>query len=287
MRSALASIVLLVAIATPASAQELSEHDRAIARDHFDRGTLAFERGDYADASAEFRAAYELTHHADLLYNIYTAQERNGELAEAAAALEGYLRDGDPDEARREALELRLERLQLRLEQERLQAAEQEAATRREREEADAQLEAERAERAAAEERADSERGERLAQVAARHQTSDALVVTGVVVLVAGGLGLGGFGVFAGLSESEDASLASRCGRDAGRVCRAADTTDLETFNTGADVSLVVGASLAVIGGAVILIGESLRPSDANEATARVWPALGPGYAGVAAGGRW
>lgn len=287
VRSALASVLVLVAVASPAAAQELSEADRRVAREHFDRGTLAFERGDYGEASAEFRAAYALTHHADLLYNIYSAQERNGELVEAADALEGYLRDGAPDEARREALVLRLERLRLRIEQERLTAATAEAQAAREREAAEERLAAEQAERQAAEERAAREREGRMAHVRAGRETADTLVVTGVVALGVGALGLAGFGVFAGLSEAEDGALASSCGRDAGRLCREAETADLATYNTGADASLFAGAGVAVVGAVLVLVGEALRPSERTPDAAHVEPVLGPGLAGVRAGGRF
>ncbi|MEZ4335089.1 MAG: hypothetical protein R3B82_00485 [Sandaracinaceae bacterium] len=283
MRYALSFLVVLWA-AAPAAAQGLSARDREVARGHFDRGTLAFDRGDYADAAAEFRAAYALTHHADLLYNIYSAQERNGELEEAAEALEGYLEGGDLDEPRREALELRLERLRLRIEQERLQAAEHEAEAQREREAAEERLAAEQSEREAAEARASEERTRRMDQLRAGHGTSDALDVTGVVAMGAGALGLVSFGVFAGLSTSEDGSLASTCGRDAGRICRPADTEDLATYNTGADASLIAGASLVVVGGVLVLVGESLRPSDRVDVA--VLPVLAPGYVGLTAGGR-
>lgn len=284
VRHVLAGLAAVWLVASAAAAQELSEEDRETARQHFDAGTLAFERGDYGEAATEFRAAYALTHHADLLYNIYSAQERNGELEEAAEALEGYLRDGDPDEPRRDALELRLERLRLRIEQERLHAAEAEAAAQREREAAEEQLAAEQSEREAAEARAGEERERRMDQLRAGHGTADALDVLGFVAMGAGALGLVGFGVFAGLSESEDSSLASSCGRDAGRICRPADTEDLATYDTGADASLIAGASLVVVGGVLVLVGESLRPSEPVDVA--VLPVVGPGYVGLTAGGR-
>ncbi len=283
VRVGLASLALVLGVAGTAAAQPLSAADRETARAHFDRGTLAFERGDYGDAATEFRAAYALTHHPDLLYNIYTAQERNGELEEAATALEGYLTDGEPDAARREALELRLERLRLRIEQERLQAAEREAAALREREAAERELAAEQSEREAAEARADDERDRRMAHLRAGHATSDALDVTGVVAMGVGALGLVSFGVFAGLSASEDAALASSCGRDAGRICRPDAVEDLATYNTGADASLAAGAGLVVVGAALVLVGESLRPSEPGDVA--VAPIVGPGVAGVIAGG--
>jgi len=271
-----------------ASAQDLRPEDRETARGHFDRGTLAFERGDYGEAAAEFRAAYALTEHPDLLYNIYTAQERNGQLEEAAEALEGYLRDGSPEDDRRAALELRLERLRLRIEQARLQQAQADAEAERERAAAAQQLEAARAERAAAEAAAARERVDRLEQAQAGHATADALTISGVIVLGLGGAGLATFGVFAGLSAAEDSDLASRCGRDAGVLCRQSEVEALQTYNTVADATLIAGGGLVVVGGALLLIGVATRPSGGGASQAWfVAPVAGPSLTGVVAGGEF
>ncbi|MBX3269041.1 MAG: hypothetical protein KF729_02200 [Sandaracinaceae bacterium] len=287
MRVAVAVVwIVLVAGPSVALAQPLSEQDRRIAREHFDRGTAAFERGDYTEAAAEFRAAYALTRHADLLYNIYSSQERNGALAEAAEALEGYLRDGSPDATRREALELRLERLRLRIEQDRLADDTREAEARRAREAAAAELSAERAQReAAVRAAAAAEAAERARREDAR-ATSDALWVTGIGALVAAAVALAGFGVLAGLGAAEDASLAERCGRDAGRVCRESDTATLAALNTAADASWIAGGALAVAGLALVLAAQSARPPDDGVA-AYVGPLVGPTLAGIVAGGRY
>ncbi len=290
MTRAALSIVVLTCLLSASAAAQLSDADRQVAREHFERGSSAFERGDYGEASAEFRAAYALTHHADLLYNIYSAQERNGELEEAAEALEGYLRDSDPEAARREALELRLARLQVRIAQARLDAAEANAEVDRERAAAAVALEAEQAERAAAEARALEEREGRLSQMRSAQGTSDALFHSGVVLMVAGGVGLGSFGVLAALSESEDQSLAASCGRDAGRVCSEGDVSALRTLNTAADVSWIGGAGLLAVGAVVVLIGESLRPAEdvsASGETAWISPVVSPTSAGVMLGGAW
>jgi hypothetical protein len=42
----------------------------AEARQRFEVGVQAFDGGDYETAAAEFRRAWELTQHPDLLYNI-------------------------------------------------------------------------------------------------------------------------------------------------------------------------------------------------------------------------
>jgi len=132
------SLPLALALFVPAVASAQAPSEDAIRQggELFDQGTLAFERGDYGEAADAFQRAYELTHHPDLLYNVYSAQERNGQLEVAATALEGYLRDGSPEAARRGALELRLARLRERIATQRAEAAERLAAASRERAEA-------------------------------------------------------------------------------------------------------------------------------------------------------
>ncbi|HJL15454.1 MAG TPA: hypothetical protein RMH99_07365 [Sandaracinaceae bacterium LLY-WYZ-13_1] len=127
----------------------LDEETQRRAQAHFERGTQAFEVGDYGRAAEEFAAAHELTDHPDLLFNVYSARERNGELVAAEEALSAYLQEASPDAERRDALEARLARLRLRLSERRAEEAEararaaerarqDEAATRAEGEETDA-----------------------------------------------------------------------------------------------------------------------------------------------------
>ncbi len=139
-----AAIVLTVAVVTAgaslaraqdearaeAAPGEQLDEDDAAARDRFRLGTRHFDAGDYGLAAAEFQAAYDLSHRPALLYNVYLAYERLGDLERAIPALEGYLRDGEPGD-RREALESRLERMRQRLADEERQAREREERERR------------------------------------------------------------------------------------------------------------------------------------------------------------
>ena len=104
-----------------------------------------------------------------------------------------------------------------------------------------------------------------------------------MVTAAAGGVS---FGIFAGLSESEDQALASRCGRDAGVRCRPEDAEMLGTYNTAADASLILAGGLGVVGGAMLLIALGVRPSDSAE---QAWlsPEVGPNGAGFSAGARF
>lgn len=85
------------------------------AREHFLLGSAHFDAGDYADAAREFDLAYDLSRCLALLYNVYLAQERLGDLGRAIEALERFLEEGDPGD-RAGALDQRLRRLRERRE---------------------------------------------------------------------------------------------------------------------------------------------------------------------------
>lgn len=277
VRRVLCSLLVVLTCAATAHAQEISEEERQVAAGHFERGSIAYERGDYAEAQAAFQAAYEITAHPDLLYNVYTAAERGGEIEVAAQALEGYLRDGSPTEARREALEIRSERLQMRIAEQRAIAAQEAAREEEARIARDAELQESERAREAAQASEAAERESRMTQLRAGHDTSDAIVMTGVVAAIAGAAALVSFGVFAGLSEAEDGALAGRCGRDVGRYCSPQDLDTLRGWNLAADASWIAAAGLGVTAGLLVLIGEALRPGDAVTAV----PSVGPTHAGV------
>jgi len=234
------------------------------ARAHFDRGTEAFDVGEYERAAQEFRAAYELTEHPDLLFNIYSSLERGGQLAEAADALEAYLRDGDPDDERRTALQARLARMRERL-------AEARAA------EAEAQLEAARA--------ADREPEDDVAPPPPEDRAPPpepdpgGVHPAGVGVLIGGGVLLANFAVFAGLAAAEDGSLADGCSPS----CSDDEVSTLQTFSLVADVSWIAGAVVVATG--IVLLLALPAESDADTSAA-VAPWVGPDGAGLVLAGR-
>jgi tetratricopeptide (TPR) repeat protein len=81
--------VALTLLAMPAVAQEsTTDHDARVA---FESGHLAFAEGRYDDALVDFTRAYELSHRAELLYNIGLAADRLRRDAEAIEAFEAYL----------------------------------------------------------------------------------------------------------------------------------------------------------------------------------------------------
>lgn len=87
------------------------------ARAHFRTGSDYFDAGDYAEAAREFDLAYELSGRPALMYNVYLAHERLGNLDRAIEALTVFLSEGDPGE-RAGPLGQRLERLRERREAE-------------------------------------------------------------------------------------------------------------------------------------------------------------------------
>lgn len=269
------------ALAQEATPPEPTPEQIAEARELFESATLAYEAGDYAEAQAGFRAAYDLTHHPDLLYNIYTSAERNGDTQLAIDSLEGYLEAGEMEDIRRNALEARMERLRLRLEREQREAADQERALA-EREE---QLAEEQVERQNAEVRAEEAQAQHLEGVRAGHATSDALTFVGVGSLIAGGVAAVLFATFAGLSEAEDQSIASSCGADALRVCNDDEVDTLRQWNLAADVSWIAAAGFGAVGLSLLLIGIATRPSEAGDVALR--PVLAPTAGGLIAEGRW
>lgn len=260
---------------------EPDEAEMARAQEHFDRAREAYEAGDYDVAEADFRAAYEITQHPDMLYNIYTAAERNGNTQAAVDSLEGYLRDGDMEESRRASLEIRLERIRFRLERE-AAAAETAERERQEREEALAEEQAQR-ERAEADARA--ARQAQLARSAETRGVADGFLYAGLGTLAAAAAAGIAFAVFAGLSESEDGNLAESCGRDVGRLCRQSDVDALERWNLGADISWITASGLAVVGATLTIIGVAIQPSD-DPVSVTIAPALADGP-GVSVRGDW
>lgn len=66
------------------------------ARDLFEEGRAAYDAGDDEEALAHFKAAYDLSHRPQLLYNIGLSADRLGHREEALAAYRGYL-DAVPD----------------------------------------------------------------------------------------------------------------------------------------------------------------------------------------------
>ena len=257
LRASLLTLPLALSIVLAASGSALAQEPTAQdeqARTHFQSGRLYFDRAQYDDALREFEAAYELSHRAGLLYNIYLTYERLGRYGEAADRLEQFLRD-DPtiEDEQRATYEARIANLR---------------------------------ERVATDAPPDPIQTTPTAPV----QPADdggltALGIAGVVTLGAGAASLIVFAITGGMALGEDASLADRCGANAGRTCTEEDVSGLRTLTTVADVTWVAGLVLAAVGGTLLAIDLT---SDRSRETARISlaPMMGPGIAGVSVGGR-
>lgn len=220
------------------------------ARRHFDAATAAFDGGDYPAAVEGFERAYELTHHPDILYNIYSAAERAGQLETALRSLERYLAEGEVEAERRPVLQERLARLR-----ERVVARGAEAVPEPVEPQPAVEPEPERA-------------------------PSGGVHPAAIGMLIAAGVLAVSFGVFAGLSEAEDGSLAAGCGMRG--TCTSEELSTLNALNIAADVSWIAAAAAGVTG--VILLF-ALPPEQSSSAQAAVAPWASPDGAGLVARG--
>lgn len=89
---------------------ELAEAERtARAADHYDRGLVLYEQGDYAGAVEEFVASYCDKSHPSAFYNIAQSYERLLDYEKALAYFERYILESDADAPNRKKAALRAE----------------------------------------------------------------------------------------------------------------------------------------------------------------------------------
>jgi hypothetical protein len=276
-QAALGALCVVVVCLSPASGlgQVVGADDRA--RTHFVAATRAFNEGDYASSVREFSAAYELSGAADLLFNIYSAAERAGLLDEAERALARYLEVSTPG-SDRTSLEARLSRLRARIAESRRAEGPAPVVPRIEPD-----ASASSAEASAASESTASP----LALEMPSAPTATGLHPATVVTFVSAGALFVSFGIFAGLSETEDQALATHCRRDVGSSCTTADVKNLQTFNTLADVSWIAGAALSVAGFVMVFALPARTENSPSTLSGRVIPWLDASGAGVRVVGQW
>src|SRR5689334_23248564 len=100
--------VLAVALSwAGVAAAQAPTGDDAAARTHFATGASAFDSGRYEVALSEFQAAYELSHRAELLYNIGLCQDRLRQDRAALSSFERFLAER-PDTPHRAEVEPRI-----------------------------------------------------------------------------------------------------------------------------------------------------------------------------------
>lgn len=125
--------VTWVALSATAVAQSDQQLDEA-ARLTFESAREAFVNGDYENALARFRQAFELSQRPGLLYNIAQSLDRLRRDEETVEALQAYL-EAAPDAPNRPEVEARIRVLQRALEERAQQARAEEGAEEPEPEE--------------------------------------------------------------------------------------------------------------------------------------------------------
>jgi tetratricopeptide (TPR) repeat protein len=105
----------------------------AVAREHYKKGTVLYDMGNYAEAAEEYRLAFQAKDDVAILYNIGQANRLAGKLEDALAAYKGYLRRV-PQAKNRAEVEARMAELQAAIDQRRVEE-EQRAKARAEEEE--------------------------------------------------------------------------------------------------------------------------------------------------------
>jgi len=241
------------------AAAQLTDDDQR-ARQHYEAGEAYYQEGDYEGAVRELRRAYELSHRPQLFYNLYLAQERLGEFAEAAAHLEACLRE-TPGAADRELLERRLTNLRSRVEGA--------IAPTEEAPEALLPLGDEPQQTAAI-----------VVPVPVDRGPDGGLVLAGVSALAVGGVGLVVLAVAGGVAAGENDRLAGSCGSRSTGHCRDAQVAGLRPFGTVARLGLGVG--LAGVAAGTVLMIVAMTSGGASERTgARVAPRFSPTEAGI------
>jgi tetratricopeptide (TPR) repeat protein len=100
-------VAITLALATVAHAAD----NIAAAREHFKRGTRAYDLGQYQDAIREYEAAYHAKDDPALLFNIAQAYRLAGDLTNAIRSYRSFLRRVPTTENRAE-VEQRIEELQ-------------------------------------------------------------------------------------------------------------------------------------------------------------------------------
>src|SRR5690606_14742262 len=77
--------------------------------DHYERGVVLYEQGDYEGAVDEFVAAYCDSPHPSMFYNIGQAYERMLAFEKAVAYMERFILESEPDAPNRKRAELRVD----------------------------------------------------------------------------------------------------------------------------------------------------------------------------------
>lgn len=86
-------LMLLLLVAPPARADDLSLEQMEEAREKYAEGNRLFQKGDYVGAEENFRRSYELMRSPGLLYDVALSLEKQRRWRAAADTYEAYLHD--------------------------------------------------------------------------------------------------------------------------------------------------------------------------------------------------
>ena len=106
------ALILEFVTIRPATAVAQTSQDEA--REHYRRGTAAYNLGKYTEAAHEYELAYEATLDAALLFNVGQAYRLAGDRKKALTAYRSYVRSA-PDGDRRELAEARIREIETSL----------------------------------------------------------------------------------------------------------------------------------------------------------------------------
>ncbi len=251
-----------VGLAGTVHAQQ-SDEDRA--RAHFSAGSSYFDQGRYAEAAGQWEDAYRLAAHAELLLNIATAYERDGDLERAVAALERYLALDDlPD---RVTVQTRLDQVQARLEGARSGEAGADVQGAEEAEDRGDGSVA-RAPHLGTDDREDTS--------AAAGGGSGVLPIVGLIALGVGAV-VGGVSLVTGIAANDKRSeLAGEC---PSMVCGPSlrdDVNGAQSLATASTATTFVALGLGLLGGVLVVVGV-LGDAGGGTSDDRTTVALGPG----------
>lgn len=237
------------------------------ARERFRIGRGYYDQGRFPEAAAEFRAAYELSNRAQLLFNVYVAYREAGDLGQAVWALESFLErvPGAPDRVNLEA---------------RLTALRQSLADQRQ------------AEQDTARARADAERArqeqERLRQREQQRQRADEASGPSVwswVVMGTGGALLAAGGITGVLALGKTSDLEAMCEGDFCLPGFESVRDEARTMITTTDVLLGLGIVTVGAGVAIALLTSGSADDSAAERGPTASAGCGPTGCAVALGG--
>jgi tetratricopeptide (TPR) repeat protein len=86
-RATISMVAAVVLFSAPVGAEDAKQ-----AKEHFERGTTAYDLQRYAEAAREYELAYEAKNDPALLFNIGQAYRFAGDYAKAIGAFKSYLR---------------------------------------------------------------------------------------------------------------------------------------------------------------------------------------------------